>query len=117
MFKKCNTCGKIVKVINNDTTTICCGKEMISIVANSTDAAFEKHVPNYEIKDDKIIVTINHVMEIDHYIEWIAIENDRVFYMKKLKPDEEAKAIFDYVENAIIYSYCNKHSLWKKIVE
>ena len=37
--------------------------------------------------------------------------------MKKLNPKEEAKAVFDYVPNAFIYSYCNKHSLWKNKIE
>lgn len=117
MFKKCNICGKVIKVINNESSIICCNEEMIDIKANSTDAAFEKHVPNYEIKDNKIIVTVNHVMDTDHYIEWIAIENDVIFSMVKLSPGKEAKAEFNYIENAVIYSYCNKHSLWKNEVK
>ena len=117
MFKKCNKCGELVKVINDNCTPMCCGQEMILIKANSVDAAFEKHVPNYEIKDKKIIVTVNHVMEEDHYIEWLAIENDEYFSMKKLNPGDAPKVEFDYIPNATIYSYCNKHSLWKNVVE
>lgn len=114
MFKKCNTCGQIVHVIKNENNLICCGKEMMELIPNSTDAAFEKHVPEYEINDNKIYVKVNHVMEDDHYIEWIAIENDKEFYMKKLNPGDTPEAIFDNISNAVIYSYCNKHNLWKK---
>ena len=50
---------------------------MKRVTANSVDAAFEKHVPNYEVNDKKITVRVNHVMEEDHYIEWIAIASEK----------------------------------------
>ena len=46
---------------------------MIELVPNSVDAAFEMHVPNYEVIYNRIIVTVNHVMEENHFIEWIAM--------------------------------------------
>ena len=117
MFKKCNTCGQVVHILKNGNSLICCGKDMMELIPNSTDAAFEKHVPEYSINDNKIYVKVNHVMESDHYIEWIAIENDSEFYMKKLKPGENPEVIFDYIPNAIVYSYCNKHNLWKNEIK
>lgn len=117
MFRKCNKCGELIKVINEKNIPMCCGEDMSLIKANSVDASREKHVPNYEIKNNKIIVTVNHVMDSDHYIEWIAIENDSYFLMKRFKPGDEAKVEFDYIENVTIYSYCNKHSLWKNEVK
>ena len=79
MFKKCRICGELIYVLKNKNNITCCGEEMIDIVPNSVDASFEKHVPEYVINGDKIVVTVNHVMEDDHYIEWIALENEKNF--------------------------------------
>lgn len=90
---------------------------MIELVPNSVDAAFEKHVPNYEVIDNRIIVTVNHVMEEDHFIEWIAMSSNNKIIKKFLLPNEKASAIFPYVKGSKIYSFCNKHGLWAKDIE
>ena len=95
----------------------CCGEEMVKLIPNSVDAAIEKHVPNYEVKDGKVYVTVNHVMEDEHFIEWIAFdfgEKEKIVY---LEPGKEAIAHCKYVPGSIIYAYCNKHGLWKKEIE
>ena len=71
----------------------------------------------YEIKDDEIIVEVNHVMEDDHYIEWISAVSENEEHTKYLKPGMKAKARFKYTSGMTLYSYCNKHSLWKVEVE
>jgi len=117
---RCNSCKAIViveKDCNCPCGFECCDEKMEEIVPNSVDAAVEKHVPNYEINDNKISEVVNHVMEDEHYIEWIALETDNMFIKKEFKPGEEAKAVFDYVPGSTLYAYCNKHSLWKKDVE
>lgn len=84
------------------------------IVANSVDAAVEKHVPQYEKEGDNVIISINHVMEDEHYIEWIMVEYEDTDITKYFKPG--AKAFFEakYVPGMKVYSYCNKHGLWMK---
>jgi superoxide reductase len=106
---KCNT-GNIVAVLTE--------RENVDdklVKANSVDAAFEKHVPQLERNDDKVTVVVNHVMEDDHYIEWICLltdDKEEYIYLK-----DEPKAIFDKVEKGKIYSYCNKHGLWVSDIE
>jgi len=85
-------------------------KEMI---ANSTDASKEKHIPKYEINDEKVQIQVSHVMEEDHYIEWIMVEYEDFDITKYLKPKDEASLIADYVKGMKIYSYCNQHGLWR----
>lgn len=121
IIKKCLKCGALVKVINDcackDCGIKCCNAEMTLVIANSADAAMEKHVPNYEIVGNKLVVTVNHVMESDHYIEWIALvsnSNVNTFY---LNPSEVAKVEFPLVKEGILYSYCNKHGLWKEEIK
>lgn len=121
MIKKCMKCGTIVipyKDCKKEKSSIkCCGEEMKKIIANSEDAAFEKHVPTYEIVEDEISVTVNHVMEKDHYIEFIALVNDTKTYVERLYPEMDAQVRFKYIKGATLYAYCNKHGLWMNEVD
>ena len=93
-FKKCRICGNVVWKSSNNIT--CCNEEMKELVPNSTDAAFEKHVPEYEINDNKITIRVNHVMEEKHYIKWIMMVTDNEIFYKELNPGEQAVATFEY---------------------
>lgn len=121
LVKKCKNCGATVRVLKDCECSgcgiVCCGNSMEELVPNSVDASVEKHVPNYEVKDGKIFVTVNHVMEEDHYIEWISIVSEGKECITYLKPGMEAKAHCKYIPGSTIYAYCNKHELWKKDVE
>ena len=121
IIKRCNHCGAIVKVLkacNCEGCGIsCCNEAMQELVPNSVDAAVEKHVPTYEIMNDEILVRVNHVMEKEHYIEWISLvtnDNEETFY---LKPGDDAKVTFTEKTKGTLYAYCNKHGLWKKEIE
>lgn len=118
IVKKCKNCGEVVKVMGeNDFEIECCGEKMATLVPNSVDAAIEKHVPTYEVEGDKIIVKVNHVMEDEHYIEWIALVSDGKECTKYFKPGQIAETHFKYIPGSTLYAYCNKHALWKKDVE
>ena len=82
------------------------------IKSNSVDAAGEKHVPMYNILGDKVEVYVNHVMEDDHYIEWILVDYGDSYFIKEFKPGDTPKIEVDYKVGMKAYSYCNKHSLW-----
>lgn len=116
-IKKCNSCGAIVKVLEDCTCDNCgiqcCGEEMKVVVPNSVDAAVEKHVPTYEKVEDEIFVTVNHVMEKEHYIEWISLVSENKEITVTLYPEQNAEARFPYIPGSTVYAYCNKHGLWK----
>lgn len=119
-IKKCLHCGSLIKVLvpcQDDSCGICCCNEpMKEIKANATEASFEKHIPTY-IKQDKLIVTVNHVMEEDHYIEWICLVTSDMEQIVYFAPNQEVTAIFPRVEKGVLYAYCNKHGLWKQEIE
>ncbi len=117
VIKRCKSCGAIVKVLEEKCEIECCGEPMEKLVPNSVDAAVEKHVPTYEIDKDEIVVKVNHVMEKEHYIEWISLVKDNEEHTIKLYPEQEAEARFKYILNSTLYAYCNKHGLWKADVE
>lgn len=120
-IKKCSKCGAVVRVLEDcqceECGITCCGEEMKVLIPNSVDAAVEKHVPTYEVKEGKIFVKVNHVMEEEHYIEWISIVFGGKEVTTYLKPGKDAVAHCKYVPGATIYAYCNKHGLWKIDVE
>ena len=114
-LKKCLICGRVIEV-TDDEPVMCCGQEMVDVVPNSVDAAVEKHVPTYEVVGDKIEVEVHHVMEPEHYIEWIALETNKGNQRKQLKPGDAPRAEFALLEGEEVvaaYAYCNLHSLFK----
>lgn len=120
IIKKCSSCAAMVKVLKTCTCDNCkircCGEEMETLVSNSVDASFEKHIPQIERVEDEIFVKVNHPMEKEHYIEWITQVNDNKEECIYLYPEGPAEVRFKYIPNATIYAYCNKHGLWKKDV-
>ena len=114
---KCEICGNIVEVLHNEAgVLVCCGKPMILLKENSTDAAQEKHVPVIEKTGDGYRVTVGsvpHPMLDEHYIEWIALCADGVTHRKFLKPGDEPVAEFCVsAEKVTAHEYCNLHGLW-----
>lgn len=121
VIKKCLSCGALVEVLEDcncgDCGIRCCDKEMVALKPNTVDAAVEKHVPTYEIVENSIVVKVNHVMEEDHYIQWIAMSSNEKVGKKFLQPGEKPVVTFPYIPGSKIYAYCNKHSLWSADVK
>ena len=120
-FYKCPVCGNIVELIEGDIKrTKCCGQEMELLVANTVDAAVEKHVPVYEVVDNELVVTVGeveHPMSEEHYIMWVLLVTDNRSYRVELKPNDKPVVKLPYVDNSTLYAYCNLHGLWKNEVE
>ena len=118
-FYKCTKCANLfVKVIEGPCTPVCCGEPCVELVAGSTDAATEKHVPFVTREGGKIIAKVGevaHPMMDAHYIQFIALATDDRLEIKKLQPGAEPVAEFacNGAENVTIYEYCNLHGLWK----
>ena len=117
VMKKCLKCGALVQVLQDSSALMCCGEKMMDVKSNSTDASFEKHVPVYKRMGDDIEITVNHVMEEEHYIEWILIAGVKESRKMMFRPGDELKVVVPYEKGSIIYSYCNKHGLWECVVE
>ena len=106
-------------VNNSGVPIICCGEIMKEIIPSSTDASVEKHVPVYEVIDNKVIVTVGsveHPMSDEHYIEWVSLQTKQGNQRKLLHPTQEPKVCFSICEGdevEAVYAYCNLHGLWK----
>lgn len=119
VIKKCEKCGTTVRLLQDceKCDILCCGEKMKTMEPNTVDAAQEKHIPTYQVYGEKMIVKVNHVMEEEHYIEWIACVNKDREFIKYLNPGDVPEVTFKHRKGSTIYAYCNKHGLWKTEVE
>ena len=115
-FYKCQKCGNVIGLINGDAKHMtCCGSEMEELKANTVDAALEKHIPVCTVVGDFLEVKVGeveHPMQEDHYIMWIAQVSDNQTTRVRLHPGEKPVAKFQYIPGAEVYAYCDKHGLW-----
>ena len=121
IIKKCTSCNATVKVLQDCTCDNCgincCGKPMRKLKANESDGIAEKHKPTFKVDGNYIVVNVDHVMDEDHYIEWIVHVYENRICRVNLKPGEKPVAKFAYKPGATLYAMCNKHGLWKVDVE
>ena len=119
-FYRCAKCGQMVAIVEKKGCPImCCGQPMEEIVAGTSDASVEKHVPVIKQEGNIVTVTVGaveHLMAEEHYIEWIALQTKQGNQRKQLKPGNRPEAVFALVDGDEVvaaYAYCNLHSLWK----
>lgn len=86
------------------------------LIANTTDAAGEKHVPVISISGDEVKVevgSVEHPSLEAHYIEFIVLVTEGGMQMKWLKPGMKPEAVFKVTDKVVAaYEYCNLHGLW-----
>lgn len=119
-FFICKTCGKIISIVKDTKVpTVCCGSKMDELVAGTTDASVEKHVPVYTVSGYRVMVNvgaIEHPMTEEHFIEWVTLVSTNGVQTKQLKPNTKPSVEFALTDNEKVievYAYCNLHSLWK----
>ena len=109
----------IVEVLATNGCEISCdNKPMKELVANSTNAAQEKHVPQFQINGNIVKVdvgSVKHPMEEAHMIGWVYIVTNQGAQRKFLKANTDPVIEFalcpdEQLEE--VYAYCNLHGLW-----
>ena len=117
-FVICEHCGNIATLIKDSgVPMMCCGQKMKELVPGVVEASHEKHIPVFEVEDNKVIVkigSIDHPMIPEHYIEWVYVETEKGGYRKELHPNSEPNVVFELGEDkaVAVYAYCNLHGLW-----
>ena len=118
-FYKCNHCGNVaVKPFDKKVPLSCCGEKMTELVANSTDAAVEKHVPVVSILGKAVHVEVGsvvHPMTDEHLIAFVCLVTEKGYQIAELTSADKPEADFAIAEGdrAIkVYEYCNLHGLW-----
>lgn len=123
MFKSkfliCDDDKNIVEVLTDENEVISCdGKPMHELVANSTDAAKEKHVPQVSVNGNSVKVdvgSVSHPMEEAHSIKWVHIVTNKGIQRKYLEANTAPVVEFALCNDEKleeVYAYCNLHGLW-----
>ncbi len=118
-FFICKHCGNMVGIIENKgVPLVCCGEPMAELVANTVEAATEKHIPVVEKTNSGITVSVGsvaHPMEEQHNIGFVYVATTKGGQRKCLKPGEAPKVSFSFVDDepVAVFAYCNLHGLWK----
>ena len=118
-FYICEKCGNIIEVVNaSGVTPHCCGQKMSVLEAGVVEASREKHIPEVEVLDGRVNVTVGsvlHPMSEEHSILWVYLETDKGGHRKDLKAGEAPSVSFALVDEKpiAVYAYCNLHGLWK----
>ena len=111
-FSVCPICGNIIHTIGESVNS-CCG---INLPILEVEPENEKHTINCELIENEYYISIDHPMNKEHFISFIAyITNDRCEIVK-LYPEQNAETRFFNRGQGIIYAYCNKDGLIKKNV-
>ena len=101
---------------------VCCGEPMKQLIPGETDASLEKHVPDAVQKEQVVQVQVGriaHPMTPEHRIEWIVLETQQGFSVRRLRPGDAPEALFALpdTETAVgAYAYCNLHGLWQSML-
>ena len=119
-FYICEHCGNIIAMVKESgVSVVCCGQKMTKLVAGTTEASLEKHIPVYTVENNKVHVvvgSVEHPMAPEHYIEWVSIQTKYGNQRKALTPGQKPEVCFSICEGdevEAVYAYCNLHSLWK----
>lgn len=97
---------------------VCHGEPMAELVANTTDAATEKHVPVVEAEGNEVRVKVGsapHPMSDEHHIAWVYLQTRHGGQRKALQTGKDAAVRFLVVDDEPVaaFAYCNLHGLWK----
>ena len=108
----CPVCGNVVQS-TGEAVISCCGITLPPLEAELSD---EEHMISLQRIDDELFVSVEHPMEKDHFISFIAAVSDHRVQLLKLYPEGNAEGVFkiDYIKK--VFAYCNRHGLYEAAV-
>ena len=119
-FYVCEHCGNIMTLVKDTGVPVmCCGQKMTLLVPGTVEASAEKHIPMVETRGNTITVrvgSVEHPMQPEHFIQWIALKTNQGSQIKYLQPGQAPQASFALASEEQVeetYAYCNLHGLWK----
>lgn len=108
----CPVCGNVISA-SGEASISCCGITLPPLKAEPSD---EEHMISLQRIDDELFVSVEHPMEKDHFISFIAAVSDQRVQLLKLYPEGNAEGVFkiDYIKK--VFAYCNRHGLYEAAV-
>jgi len=107
-FYVCPLCGNVIHSMG-DAAISCCG---ITLPPLTAEPAEEGHMAKVERVEDEWFISLQHPMEKEHYISFLAVLTYDRLQMVKLYPEGNAEARFALRGRGMLYYHCNRHGLF-----
>lgn len=108
LFYVCPVCGNVIWSVGEGAYS-CCGVSLPPLVAEEPD---EAHAIHAEKVETEWYVSLEHPMDKQHFITFLALVcSDRV-QVVRLYPEQEASARFFSRGRSWLFAYCNHHGLF-----
>lgn len=108
----CPVCGNVISS-SGEALISCCGITLPPLEAEPSD---EEHMISLQRIDDELFVSVEHPMEKDHFISFIAAVSDQRVQLLKLYPEGNAEGVFKIDHIKKVFAYCNRHGLYEATV-
>ena len=106
----CPACGNVIHAMG-DAVISCCGITLPRLEEEKLD---EHHNIKVERIDDEYVVSMDHPMDKDHFLYFIAYRTDTNIQVERLYLESEALCHFKILGHLKIFAYCNHHGLFMK---
>lgn len=111
-FYVCPICGNVIQSIGRGSCS-CCGILLPRLETEEIDGVHEIKI---EEVDGEYYISVKHEMSKTHYISFFAYVTSDYGQIIKLYPEQNAECRFTKRGHGILYAYCNRHGLYKKLV-
>jgi DNA-binding XRE family transcriptional regulator/desulfoferrodoxin (superoxide reductase-like protein) len=108
-FNVCPICGNIV-FSTGEASFSCHGIQLPRLEAEAPD---EDHAIDVQVVDGEYRVIVDHPMNKNHFISFIAYITPGTAQVEKLYPEQEAGGRFRINGAGRLFAYCNRHGLFE----
>ena len=108
-FYVCPVCGNVI-VSTGKGSYCCCG---ITLPVTQDEDSDTEHEIFSEILDNEYYIHMNHSMEKEHYISFLAYVTSEKVELVKMYPEQNIECRFARKGHGYIYAYCNRHGLFR----
>ena len=108
-FYVCPVCGNVIWAVGEGAYS-CCGVTLPPLEAEAEDDAHRIHAERIETE---WYVTLDHPMEKQHYIAFLALVGADRAQIVRLYPEQNAETRFFLRGHGHLYVYCNHHGLFR----
>ena len=111
-FYICPVCGNIITSVGSGSFS-CCG---ITLPKQEPEEDDGNHLIRIETVDNEYHVVMEHPMNKNHYVSFIAYVTSDSVEIVKLYPEQSISVRFRRKGHGMICAYCNRHGMFRKMI-
>ena len=121
-FYQSEGCANALTLLADTELVLACNGGSLSVLPADARGTPELHIPVLTVRSGTAHVRVGlapHPMVPEHWLEWIVLETQQGFSVRRLRPGDAPEALFALpdTETAVgAYAYCNLHGLWQSML-